>query len=83
MTAVFRSNWNYLHQIKRTDWYEKEAVIEQMSAWESKIKLTKLLNLIEMMDNSWSLEYKVENIFFLNIKQKRWKIWKEIKAHKD
>ena len=54
-----------------------------MSAWESKIKLTKLLNLIEMMDNSWSLEYKVENIFFLNIKQKRWKIWKEIKAHKD
>lgn len=80
MTAVFRSNWNYLHQIKRTDWYEKEAVIEQMSAWESKIKLTKLLNLIEMMDNSWSLEYKVENIFFLNIKQKRWKIWKEIKA---
>lgn len=73
MTAVFRSNWNYLHQIKRTDWYEKEAVIEQMSAWESKIKLTKLLNLIEMMDNSWSLEYKVENIFFSEYKAKEMK----------
>ena len=83
MTAVFRSNWNYLHKIKRTDWYEKEAVIDQMSTWESKIKLTKFLNLIEMMDNSWSLEYKVENIFFQYKAKAIKKIWKEIKAHKD
>ena len=83
MTAVFRSNWNYLHQIKRTDWYEKEAVIEQMSTWESKIKLTKFLNLIEMIDNSWSPEYKVDNIFSEYKARDRWKIWKEIKVHKD
>ena len=54
-----------------------------MSTWESKIKLTKFLNLIEMIDNSWSPEYKVDNISSEYKAKDRWKIWKEIKVHKD